>query len=660
MNRSEPITDQPYSVESRFISVTSYELTWSTGWPSRAALGEVAAGLIAFAGVAGLAADNGGYSATTGGWSSVALCAIAAVFVALSGVPRLGAVEAIVLAAMVALSAWTFASAIWSVSVTRSPLEGERSLVYVSGLTVALLLSRRAGGRAIVIGTWLAITAVSTYALLTRVFPEQFGVYDQVSGNRLSSPLGYWNALGLFAAIGCVLALGLAARAVVWVRMAAAASTVVLVLTLYFTFGRGAWVALFVGVLAAVVFDRRRLQFVVTTLVVAAWPAIAVCYASRAHALTRVDVPISAAQKDGHAVAVISVIVLTIAALSMLVLETLEGRSRLTRSRALRWAFVALVACGLAVSISVVLHRYGSPVRIARDAWHSFVTPLPVKAPNLNARLFTLSANGRIDHWRVAVHEFERHPLLGSGAGTYGEYWFQLRPSAFIAHDAHSVYLETLAELGPIGLALLVLVLGGLVVAAARSASPLAPAAVGALAAYALHAAADWDWEVPALLLAAMLPALAVAGAEASRSGRRLWHRGAAVGVVLLVGGLALFTLLGNIALARSSNASDSTDWRHAASEARSAMTLAPWSAEPWRELAVAQVGLGEIGSARSSLVHAVKIEPRDWSLWYQLSEVSTGALHRRALAQVDRLNPKLKLTGGEATPGDLRLVVIP
>ena len=140
---------------------------------------------------------------------------------------------------MLGLSAWTFASSIWSISVTRSMLEGERSLVYVSGVLVALLLSRRAGGRAIVIGTWLAITAVCTYALLTRLFPKQFGVFDSLAGNRLSTPIGYWNGLGLLAAIGCLLALGLAARGGVFVRMAAAASTVVLVLTLYFTFGRG-------------------------------------------------------------------------------------------------------------------------------------------------------------------------------------------------------------------------------------------------------------------------------------------------------------------------------------------------------------------------------------------------------------------------------------
>ena len=51
-------------------------------------------------------------------------------------------------------------------------------------------------------------------------------------------------------------------------------------------------------------------------------------------------------------------------------------------------------------------------------------------------------------------------------------------------------------------------------------------------------------------------------------------------------------------------------------------------------------------------------MEPDDWSLWYQLSEVSTGALQRRAQSEVTRLNPHL--WGTDATPGDLRRVVVP
>lgn len=615
--------------------------------------------MVAFAAVAGVAAENGGYFPTTWGWSAVGFCGVAAALLALNGLPRFRPFEKVVLAAVAGLSVWTFASAIWSISVTRSMLEGERSLVYASGVLVALLLSRRAGGRAVVTGTWLAITVICTYALLTRLFPKQFGVFDPTSGYRLSSPVGYWNGLGLLAAVGCLLALGLAARGSVWVRMAAAASTVVLVLTLYFTFGRGAWIALAAGLVATVIVDRRRIQLIATALVLAPWPAIAVYYASRAGSLTtKVGVSIDAAQRDGHALAVISVGLMTLAALAVLILEMLESRLQLTPGRQARRAIAAVVVCGLIAVLALALVRYGSPATITRRAWHSFTASSVPTSSNLNNRLLSFSANGRIDHWRVAVHEIAAHPWLGSGAGTYGEYWFQHRPSAYIVHDAHNLYLETLAETGPVGLALLVLLFAGLIVPAARSRSPLAAVAVGACVAYMLHSAADWDWELPALLLAVLLPAVAVVGDTTPRPTGIRRKRVAPTAVVVLVGAFALFTLLGNIALARSATASNATHWKQAESDARSALDLAPWSAEPWRKLAVAQAGLGQIQAARDSLRQAVTIEPKDWSLWYQLSEVTTGALHRRALANANRLNPKR--SSNEATPGDLRLVVIP
>jgi hypothetical protein len=613
---------------------------------------------VAFAAVGGLAADNGGYFPTTWGWAAVGLCAIAAVLISLTGMPRLRPVEKVVLAGVVALSAWTFASSIWSISVTRSMLEGERSLVYASGALVALLLTRRKGGRAVVTGVWLGITAVCTYSLLTRLFPQQFGVSDTLAGDRLSTPVGYWNGLALLAAVGFLLAFGLAARAVTFVRMAAAASTVVLAMTLYFTFGRGGWIALFAGVLATIIVDRRRTQFAVTAVLVGVWPAVGVYYASRARALTHTDIAIGAAQRDGHAVAGFAVVLMALAALTALTLDALEGRARFTVGRRLRLIGAAVLVAVLAVSLALVVARYGSPARLAGNAWHSFTTSSSIDTgSNLNGRLFHLSGTGRIDHWRVAADEFRAHPLLGSGAGTFGEYWFRDRPSTVIVHDAHNLYLETLAELGPVGLALVALVLGGLIVASVRSRSPLGAVAAGACVAYALHAAADWDWEQAALLMAVLFPALAVGGDHSPRAAVTR-SRLVPAAAVVTVGAFALYTLLGNIALARSGNASDAAHWKQAESQARSALGLVPWSSEPLRRLAVAEVGLGDVEAARRSLEDAVAIDPQDWSLWYQLSEVTTGAERRRAAALARRLNPNR--TSREAVPGDLRLVVVP
>src|SRR5439155_6134165 len=124
---------------------------------------------------------------------------------------------------------------------------------------------------------------------------------------------------------------------------------------------------------------------------------------------------------------------------------------------------------------------------------------------NLNRRLFSLSGNYRKYNWHTAWQEVEAYPRLGSGAGTYDVYWFLHRRVPATVHDAHNLYLETLAELGPPGLLLLVLVLGVPLAAMRRArASPLAAVAFAAYAAYLVHAVIDWDWEMPAVTLAAL------------------------------------------------------------------------------------------------------------------------------------------------------------
>jgi O-antigen ligase len=107
--------------------------------------------------------------------------------------------------------------------------------------------------------------------------------------------------------------------------------------------------------------------------------------------------------------------------------------------------------------------------------------------------------------------------VLGSGAGTFGRYWLQSGPVGRFggALDAHSLYLETLAELGPIGLVLLA---GFLLYPLRRVVEarhlPGVPAATGAAVAFLVHAGLDWDWELPAVTVAglACLAAVLLAG----------------------------------------------------------------------------------------------------------------------------------------------------
>jgi O-antigen ligase len=103
----------------------------------------------------------------------------------------------------------------------------------------------------------------------------------------------------------------------------------------------------------------------------------------------------------------------------------------------------------------------------------------------------------RASYWSGARETAAAHPLGGTGAGTYGLVHVQWP----YARDAHSLYLQALSELGVPGLLLLVLfVTFPLVVAVRRG---LAAPAAG-LAVFALHAGVDWDWQLPAVTVAAL------------------------------------------------------------------------------------------------------------------------------------------------------------
>ena len=121
----------------------------------------------------------------------------------------------------------------------------------------------------------------------------------------------------------------------------------------------------------------------------------------------------------------------------------------------------------------------------------------------------------RPSYWRVAWRDYRHNPALGSGAGTYVRAWAGTRtPSGHIALDAHNLYLETLAEVGPVGLTLLAAALALPLLAIRRGG--MATVAGAAYLAFLVHAGVDWDWEMPAVTLAALgcVAALLVAQRE--------------------------------------------------------------------------------------------------------------------------------------------------
>jgi O-antigen ligase len=130
----------------------------------------------------------------------------------------------------------------------------------------------------------------------------------------------------------------------------------------------------------------------------------------------------------------------------------------------------------------------------------------PASSTSAN-RLVSVQSN-RYAYWKVAAEVFAAHPLRGVGSGSFQVEWLKRRKFAESVRDAHSIYLETAAELGVIGVAALAAFLAGVVLAARealRRQGAAAAGAVAAVAAFGLHAGLDWDWEMPALSLVALL-----------------------------------------------------------------------------------------------------------------------------------------------------------
>jgi O-antigen ligase len=125
----------------------------------------------------------------------------------------------------------------------------------------------------------------------------------------------------------------------------------------------------------------------------------------------------------------------------------------------------------------------------------------------------SISMGDRPAYWKAAVSDASAHPVLGSGAGSFDDVWLGHRTIGAFVQDAHSLYLETAAELGVVGLTLLgCALLVPLSSTVSRRRQPLVPVASAAYVTFLVHAGLDWDWEMPATTLAGLACAAALIG----------------------------------------------------------------------------------------------------------------------------------------------------
>jgi hypothetical protein len=604
-------------------------------------LGTGIAILLLTGGIAAIAAAQGGYFPTSWGWTALVFFWVAGLTLVLAPQIELSRAELAFLGVLAGLIGWYALSIAWSQSVSDSVDELERTMVYAGGFLAFLLVARTGFVTPLLAAILAGLTGVSAYALATKLFPTDLSP-DHFGGYRLSTPVGYWNGLGLLTAIAALLALGFAAsESRIWWRALAAAALPLLVTTLYFTYSRGAWVALAAGLALAIGLDPRRLHLVTTGFVLAPATAVAALIAYRSTALTHSGSTLHAATHEGHRLAVWVLVTAVLAAASLLALYLAEQRVTVDDNarRVYAWVLIGLAI----VAVVAGLAAGGGPAKLARHGWNSFNANPNGSAKNLNSRLFTLSGSGRSDMWHTAWGEFTNHPLIGTGAGTFESYWFVHRRSTQDVRDAHSVYLETLGELGIPGAVLLIALFAVPFAGVRARKRPLVAIALGGYTALLVHSVYDWDWELPALMLAgtwcglaALVEARPETGVVRLGTRTRVWTL---VGVAA-VAGFAFVGLVGNIAAARSGNAIRSTEWAHAASQARKAAAWAPWSARPRFVLSQAESALGKRDAAIAAARAAVEREPRNYLYWAWLSTIARGAERASAHRRAVELNP--------------------
>jgi hypothetical protein len=475
-------------------------------WPHAAAIALIVGllGLLAF--------DDGGYfpaSFQTGG--ALAFAGLGALLLARP--PRALSVPALVaLGALAGLAAWTGLSGAWSLVPDVPQLDMQRAMLYLALFALGLLAAWR--GAALLVWCVLGTIAIVCGAgLLSRLQPDLVAGTPVAPGAidvRLSYPLGYWNAFGALATIGGVLAIGLAAdpRAARLLRALAAGVAVGLLVAMYLSLSRGAWLAFLVGILALVALSRHRAALVASLAVVGTAVAAALLLLRSYPALVDGPRPPGSQAAQGDAFTLRLAVLVVAAAAAQAVAAGPAVARRLTAVGARVRGPVVAGACAVAVLAALLL---GGASRVS-EQWKDFSSPSAALSEEQGTARLASVRSSRGETYRVALAGFAAQPLRGEGAGSYEVRWMRTRTLDDKLRDAHSLALQTLAELGLAGFALLAAFVGAALAALVgamrgRAALRRSPsAAVGAaFAVWLVHASLDWDWEMPALTGAAVV-----------------------------------------------------------------------------------------------------------------------------------------------------------
>jgi hypothetical protein len=578
-----------------------------------------------------------------------------------------GRVQLAVTGAFVAYAAWSLASAGWSGSPERALTSVDYILLYALAFVLfTTTVTSARDVRWVVRGLALGSSIVCVFAFLSRAAPKIWSISATLETPRLSYPLTYWNALGLLAALGIVLCVGLTCddREPRVIKALSAMAIPVLGVTLLLTFSRGPIIAGGVGLIAYLLIGRPR-SLLTAALAVAPTAAVAVLVAYRATSLQQIIDGSASQAAQGHHVLVVVLLCTVAAGLARLLLAGVDPRLvRLGEGRQPMARNATAAAWAAAICVAVVVGLVAGLPRLVDNEYNDFVQGdiLPAQ-PSLRSRLTTIGADGRVALWKVALKEFDSAPVVGTGAGTFAVFYAAHREQPTQVVNAHSLYFENLGELGVIGLGLVILVvLGSLFAIGRRTRRPdrtLYAAALAAALVWTIHAGFDWDWQMPAVTL----PIFVLAGCAAARPtaagperaprlplppafGQRATRRQPVLAVIVLLVGLAPALLsVSQNQLDASVAAFGRNDCASASTHANHALALLSFRHAAHEILAYCDAARGNAAAALTEMTAAVDDDPKDWEPQYGLAVIEAAAGRdprqaARAAVTLDRYEP--------------------
>jgi Flp pilus assembly protein TadD len=464
----------------------------------------------------------------------------AAVLLAPAGRPALGGKASYgqwPLALLLVLTGLTALSAVWSVQPDESWQEASLLLAYSALFAAAIVLARVAPARweAVLGGVLLASVVVCAWALLTKVLPGQLDTNDTYA--RLRVPYGYWNAIGLTAAMGVVACLWLGARRSghALLRALAYPAMGLMLVTLLLAYSRGALIAVGAGVALWLCVTPLRLRGAALLLSSGAGAALVVGWTFAQHALSSDGVALAQRAQAGGELGVLLVALLLALSASGVAIGFASARHA-PRPRLRRRLGIALLCLPLLAVLAVLALLAHSPRGLTGSISHDVSSLTNPNAPvpkNTPGRL-TSVGSVRARYWNEALEVFSEHPALGAGGGGYETARLRHRQETLDVKNAHGFIVETLADLGLLGLLAVLALLAVWMAAAGRAthpfnrrwqrwawrpiAAPYPPERIGLLTmlcvvvTFGVHSLVDWTWYVPGDACVALLCAGWLAG----------------------------------------------------------------------------------------------------------------------------------------------------